>query len=426
MTRIQIRLMAALLIFGVLAPFWWFFPTFSADLMAVWLAGHFLETGHPDQVYGPLSDYFLMYPPDQWRPYMLAEYEYTGPIYPFLYPPLWAEIAGLFQKMNFWVLTVWALLLNSLLQTGCVFFAWRTVRPQHLPPALFVFMGLFFLLGTHVGTISLQQNQPQILVSFLIVLAIERAHARADIAAGLALALAAAIKLYPALFAIYWLVSGNRRSLATFAIFGGLLGLTSVFWAGWPLHAAFLDQLRLISHSVLTTAITFNLDATVAQLFFSGDLIRVPGLEPPTLAVPDPGWFSMARPVLWQVLSPLTLFAGFGWTVWLFRRASHADRHAVIWPLGVTLVALLLPLSWAYYYIPAAAFAPVVVERLGPRRGLILWLAALLLVFGPLVRFWRMTEDLTGSTVYSYQWAGFTAFALLCYGFWQASRSRQG
>lgn len=425
MTRTQTRLIAVLLLFGVFGPFWWYFPTFSADLMAVWLAGKYLAAGQADQVYAAMSDYFLMYPPDQWRPFMAAEYDYSGPIYPFLYPPIWARIAGYLSGANFWALTVWALMLNAALQAATVWLALRAVAPRRMPPALFVAMGLFFLLGTHIGTISLQQNQPQILVSFLLVLAVERARARADVAAGAALALAAAIKLYPALFAVYWLTTGNRRALASFTLIGGGLGLTSVLWAGWPLHAEFLAQVRLISASVLTTAITFNLDATIAQLFFAGDLIRVPGLEPPTPAVPDPGWYSMPRPVLWQVLSPLALLAGFAWTVRLFVRADHATRHAVIWPLGLTLVALLAPLSWAYYFIPTAAFAPVLIERLGIWRGSVLWGASVLLIFGPLVRYWRLTEDLTGSSVYSYQWAGFTAFALICYAFWQASRQPQ-
>lgn len=424
MTKTQTRLTVALLLAGALAPFWWFFPTFSADLMAVWLAGRFLAAGQPDQVYAPLTEYFRMYPPDAWRPFMVAAYDYSGPIYPFLYPPLYAKLAGLLAGANFWVLTVWALSINAFAQVGTLWLALRAARPNHLPPAVFVLMGLVYLLGTHIGTISLQQNQPQILVSFLLVLAVERSRAGAGLAAGAALALAASIKLYPAIFVVYWLVSGNRRALAGFVAVGAGLGLASVLWAGWPLHAAFLDQIRLISRSVLTTAITFNLDATVAQLFYWDDLIRVPGLEPPTAAVPDPGWYSMARPVWWQILSPVVLVAGFAWTVRLYAKADDDRRHAAVWPLGLTLVAILSPLTWAYYFIPAAAFAPVLVDRLGIRRGLILWLVPLALIFGPFVRFWRLTEELGGSPVYTYQWAGFTAFVLLCYGFWQAGRPR--
>ncbi len=423
MSRTQLRLTVILLFVGAVAPFWWFFPTFSADLMAVWLAGHFLASGQPDQVYAPVTEFFQMYPPDAWRPLMASEYDFDGPIYPFLYPPIWAKLAGLLSGMNFWVLTVWALLINCFLQVATIWLVLKIVRPQRIAPPLFVLLGFVYLYGTHIGTISLQQNQPQILVSFLLVLAIERSHAKADLTAGAVLALAASIKLYPALFAVYWLVSGNRRALSAFALLGGGLGLASVIWSGWPLHAQFLEQIRLISASVLTTAITFNLDATLAQLFFWDDLVRVPGLEPPTEAVPDPGWYSMARPGWWKLMSPIVLFGGFLFTVFTYARSDHDTRHMAVWPLGLTMVAILSPLTWVYYFIPAAAFAPILLERLGIVRGGILWVVPLALVFGPFVRFWRMTEEIGVGAVYTYQWAGFTAFAILCYGFWQAGRT---
>ncbi|MDX1739050.1 MAG: glycosyltransferase 87 family protein, partial [Alphaproteobacteria bacterium] len=71
-------------------------------------------------------------------------------------------------------------------------------------------MSLLTYLGISLGLVAflvpfglaLRENQPQILVSFLILLAIERERAGWNIAGGAALALAASIKLYPALFAL--------------------------------------------------------------------------------------------------------------------------------------------------------------------------------------------------------------------------------
>ena len=427
MTRSQFRASAALLLIGFFASFWWFFPTFSADLMAVWLAGTFLEMGRPDQVYAEATDFFLMYPPSEWRPFMQETYDYTGPIYPFLYPPLWAKLAQLTAGANFWVVTVYALFINAGLQMLIVLLAWRAARPTRISPVVFMALGVFFLLGTHIGTISLQQNQPQVFVSFLLVLAIERARHNADIAAGMALALAASIKLYPAFFVIFWIVSGNWRAVTSFAIVGATLGAISVAWAGWPMHELFLEQVSLISNSVLMTAISFNLDSAIAQLFFMNNgLVWIEALETPFLELEGddggPGWHSMVRPTLWKILSLSLLLLVLLASAVAFKRADHDTRHAIIWPMGLTAVAIFSPLTWAYYFIPSVAFAPIIIDRLGPVRGTILWLSTIILIFGPFVDFYRLTEIWEDLDVFVYQWAGFLSFLLMVYGFWQASR----
>lgn len=426
MTRNQFRAAVGLLLLGYFGSFWWFFPTFSADLMAVWLAGKMLAMGQPDQVYAGVTEYFYMYPPEAWRPYMQAEYEYTGPIYPFIYPPLWAKMAELVAGANFWVVTVYALFLNAGLQMLIVWLAWRAARPAWLSPQLFMGLAVFFMLGTHIGTISLQQNQPQVFVSFLLVLTIERARHNADIAAGLALALAASIKLYPALFAIYWVATGNWRAVSSFVVFGASLAAVSVAWAGWPMHVLFLEQVSLISNSVLMTAISFNLDASLAQLFYLDQLNWIVALEAEFLELePDeepPGWYSMVRPTYWKVGSGLLLVGVFAASVWLFVKSDHDTRHAIVWPMGITAVAIFSPLTWAYYFIPSVAFAPIIIDRLGPWRGSILWISTIILIFGPFVDIYRFTERWEDVDVFVYQWAGFVSFFLMVYAFWQSAR----
>ena len=416
MSTNQTRLSALILIAGAVIPFFLFVPAYSADLLATWLAGNFLKMGRPDQVYPAMTEFFLMYPPSEWRSFMAETYDYDGPIYPFLYPPLWAKIAVWTSSMNFWQITVFALMLNASLQMAMIWLAWRATRTS-LNPVLYMALAAVFLLGTHIGTISLQQNQPQIFVSFLLVLAIERSRAQSPVVAGLALALAASIKLYPALFALFWLFGREQRAFASFLVFGAVLGLISVLWAGWPLHAAFLDQVRLISQTVLVTGITFNLDATIAQIFFADDLVRVPGLQPPTTAVPDPGWYAMARPETWRVLSSGLLFSTIAALTFAFSRADRATQSSILWPLALTATALLSPISWAYYYLPAACFAPVLIEKLGPRLGTAFLAATFAPIFDPVIPFYRLTQDWPGWPLYLYQIVSIVCLTVLCLGF---------
>ena len=262
------RQAAIIYMVGFGLSFYWFFPTYSADLMATWLAGQFLAAGQPEQVYPAMTDTFQMYPPSEWRAFMAREYQYEGPIFPFLYPPIWAKLGELLAPVNFWRLTAVVLVINSTLLIATVHLAYRATKST-MHPAIFAALALFFLFGNHIGTIALQQNQPQILVSFLLVLVVERMRNHAPVFAGVALAIAAAIKIYPVFFALFWLFSREKRAFGAFVVAGALIGATSVIWAGWPLHQVFLDQVRLISGSILVTGITFNFDAAIAQLFLN-------------------------------------------------------------------------------------------------------------------------------------------------------------
>ncbi|MEE9427591.1 MAG: glycosyltransferase family 87 protein [Paracoccaceae bacterium] len=416
------RLASLILLAGFLGSFYWFFPTHSADLMATWLAGNFLAAGQPDQVYPTLTEYFQMYPPDQWRPFMAQEYKYEGPMFPYLYPPLWAKLAGWFVNINFWRLSAVALVINSALLMATILLAYRATRTA-LNPALYVGMALFFLLSNFIGTVALVENQPQIFVSFLLVLTMERIRNNAPISAGAALAIAAAIKIYPVIFALLLIFGRERKAFASFVVFGAALGLLSLMWAGWPLHKTFLELTRLISASVLVASISFNFDAVIGQVFFADHLVWLPGLEAPTPASPSPGWYSMARPDIWRILSTFALLVAIAL---LSRVASRVDRStfaSVLWPLAMMVVALFSPIAWSIYYIPAACFAPVLIEKLGPKLGTVFLVLPFGLIFSPLVKYYRLMRDTEYLPVhYPYQLAGVLAMVILALGFALAVR----
>ena len=416
MTIHPMRLGVLILLAGFALSFYRFFLPYSGDLMATWLAGHFLNVGRPDQVYPLLTDFFIMHPPSEWRAYMAEAYGYEGPMFPFLYPPLWAKVAELASDVNFWMIAAVALALNAGLLMASTWLAYRASR-SGLHPALYFGIVLLILHVTHIGTLALYENQPQILVSFLLILAVERSRAKAPITAGLALAIAASIKLYPALFALFWLFGRNNRAFLAFAAFGTALGLASVIWAGWPLHAAFLDQIRLISRTVLLTGVSFNIDATIAQLFFLDMLQWVPSLEPPNEYNDAPGWYAMAKPPAWRILSGAILLSVVALLCLAFHRANAAVQASILWPLALTAVALLSPLSWVYYYLPAAYFAPVLLEKLGPKLGAAIIAIGFGLLSAPIVPLYWAIEDRIGWPHHLYQIVGVVALTFLAFGF---------
>ncbi len=334
----------------------------SSDLMAVYLAAEQFNAGHLDQIYTQGHATFDLAVPDSWRALAAAHGLASMRLYPFIYPPLWAAIAApvvsLISPQS--VFTI-ASLLNPVLLALSAGLAWRILRPQMALDRWMV-AGLAIALFTPIGFVALFQNQPQILVSFLILLALERRRADAPVAAGLALALAASIKLYPVLFVLIWLARRDWPALRAFLLFGVGLGLASLLVGGIALNLEFLRQVRIISNTVLVTHLTFNLDSMLGQIFLGGQFSRtVPTAPGATLYA----GLQAAKPLALGLLTKAIMIAGLAGFWALSRRATTARLYRNIWPALLIFVSLTSPLSWAYHYLSAVFLFPLL---LAPRR----------------------------------------------------------
>ena len=227
---------------------------------------------------------------------------------------------------------------------------------------MFIGLGGAGLFWTFAGSLALMENQPQILVSFLILLALERLRADAPIAAGAILALAAALKVYPVLFALIWIIAGERRAPLAFAALGGVLGVASVALVGWPAHAAFLETLGAISQSVLLTPVSYGFAPALAQITAPNALVLHDAPQ-------GGGWLVMTLPTATSFLAKGLLVAAVVTIGLAMRRAEPILRWQALWPVGLLAVSLLGPLAWAYHFIPAIVLAPALLDRFGPRAG---------------------------------------------------------
>ncbi len=411
---VSIALLIILLVAAMLVLLVPQFP--SQDLRASWLAGVFFEQGRYDQIYPADTDAYTMLPPSQWAPYMAAR-GHEGNIFPFIYPPLWAAAFGwLGTRADFQTIAAAAGFINTALLGGMLLLAWKAAGSR-MSPVLFVAIGLPVLILTTIGGVGLLQNQPQILVSFLMVLALERTRAGAGITAGAALALAAAIKVYPAAFALLWLAGGHRRAFISFLLAGGALALASVAVAGWPLHEEFLRQLALIRKTIVITRFSYSLDPMIGQLFFSDEMRRIPGLGNPPGAHSPKGWFIIAKPLPWNLASTALMVLAIATAFLLIRRRAVRDVW-LLWPLAFTLFAWVSPISWGYHYLPAVAFAPVLAERFGALRGGMLLALLFVPELIPLIRLCKPVPPLT----YPAQIAGTLAMAGYALSLYLAAR----
>jgi hypothetical protein len=336
----------------------------SSDLMATWLAGHFWGESRLDLIYPGDQHMYLMRPPAEWITYLQND-GFPHDIFPFIYPPIWGWAAQfLADGMAYTRLFTWASMINPALIAGMILLAARACRsPQH--PALFLSIGLAWLIVTPTAHLALSNNQPQILVAFLTVLAIERVSRGGPIWGGAIMGLAAAIKLYPARYAAIWLGSGRWRALLGFVVSGGGLGVVSIAIAGWDMHREFLHQISVISGTVLMAPPNLSLDPIIGHLCCRDAFTYV------DVAITDQGipggWFVFAKPALWSILSNLALLASLAIGIIAMKRY---DNDPLIWPLIMILTSLVSPLSWIYHYLAPMAFIPALLDRFGLQTGL--------------------------------------------------------
>ena len=368
----------------------------SPDLSATWLAGQFFELGRDDLVYPRDEGVFTMLIPEAWWDYLKADGR-EKVYYPFIYPPLWAWAAGkVGNAVGMDAFVEFFGFLNPILLLGTCLLAMRACGVSGTLRPLWLAVGIAALLFTSVGLVAIEQNKPQILVSFLVVAAIERDRAGAWRTAGVLLALAAAIKLYPALLAVLWLGERRWRALASFGVAGALLGLSSIFLAGWPLHAEFLRLIALLRESAVATSFNYGLDSALAQLLWRDDLVFIASRDNPIGTANPHGWKVMVKGPLWSLASTFSLLA---MTAALALHAWRSGRQLPIltYPAYLAALAFLAPLSWGYHYLSTLAFAPALLVALGPLRGLAL-LAIILLPISPFV-FWQFSNPIDGLLV---------------------------
>lgn len=359
-----------IVIFAVTAAALMFGTAGSADLLAVWSAAREVALGNPDQIYTPNAPVFSMRPPEEWLPALRAA-GYQGDVYPYIYPPLWAWLlAPVVQYVPFEIAVLVMRALNGIMLVCSLIVARRLCLPdaskgQHVS---FLSIGLAGLLLTHSGLIALYENQPQILVGFLTLLAIERAENGHQTLGGVALAFAAALKAYPALLAIFWLATRQRTAIRSFVFTGVALASLSVFLAGWPLHAEFLATLRTISNTIVLTPLSLTLDTTLGQLLWPGEFSYVPSLAL-DITANSTGWFILAKPAVLRALDMLILPV----TVLVFAIAYRKlefipQARRVLWPATMAGLAFVGPLAWSYHFIAplcAIGLLPIYLPRIG-------------------------------------------------------------
>jgi hypothetical protein len=256
-------------------------------------------------------------------------------------------------------------------------------RGERLDKARLAAPGRFFLLLLLWPPVlyNLEKGQWSILLAALVT-AGYFSWIRGQLSAAAAwIATAAAVKVFPVIMGVYFLLR-SRRAFAIFVAVGALLTGIPLLWIGLDAFAAFVGQSRLnmpVWESF--TSVTFSLHGVLARLLIGGQWAR------PLIHAP------VAARIIELVLVTLLLGVAVRLT-WLARHGRANDSLALL--AWVTLLPVLNPQSLghngALLALPLVAAACVLsVESSRWHRAS--WGISLVLVSVPKQTVWRLVSS---------------------------------
>jgi len=316
----------------------------ASDFYAVYFAGKSFAMGDFASVYGPPVEMFSLDAPTAWTA-LAAELglDPEMPLYPYIYPPIWAAVSSvtLSQIAPGTVLPI-INAVNAALFIGTVALAWRVTRTQQ-DLVIWLLVGVLMLASTTFGFIPLRQGQHQ---------------------AGIALAFAASIKLYPLLLLVLWLARRDQwRNIPAFVATIIAISVASVTFAGADLHMQFFDRIAAISGSVRHTMLSYNFAVQIEGWAIS--------------ALPEDSRIKLTTPWV-NILSKLLLLTSAAAAFWAARRATPDQFYRCIVPIWLVAMSYFSPLSWSYHFLTAMAFAPLLLQN---RAGTISYAAIFVVTF---------------------------------------------
>lgn len=252
LTQRRWTLAVLLLLFGI--GFARYFHMPGDDLSVSYLGCRLIAAGDTQHLYSYDPDTFSDVAPDDtaWQDQADAT-GFTGFIHPYVQTPLWAwSLQPLCKRVSF---PAFCTIFSGLTVLSFLALTWLVARfwtPDLLNPlAISVLLLLFSRSEPFRYAMILMQTH--VLYLLLTVASLMLAQRRRPVAAGLLLALAAAVKITPGFLLIYWLLTRRFRAAISMVGFSALLLLAAIFATGRPLFATFLADLHRISNVLLVS-----------------------------------------------------------------------------------------------------------------------------------------------------------------------------
>lgn len=359
-----------------------YWGNWPVDLSALYFAAYFFDAGAYDLVYAPDGQAFWGQAHSEWRELARTQGYHSNLLPAYVYPPLWAAVLGPWASAVSFASFANTFLIAFLIAIiGMILMAYQMARciadeanTRVIHFALFCLIGALLAGYTSFGSLSFQLGQPQILVSFLLMLCLYLLSLDKDISAGSVLALAAAIKLMPAMLAVLFIMERRWHALGAFVVVGALVAGLSVILTGWPLHQALLERIGDLSSHVSVSRLSTGFETVLYHIGHAatGDVrwqIELP------LLLDKPLWLDMTNRAF--------LIAGL-LAIWSATRdISPPIRLWVRFTLLFMLVVTTASLSWLHYLILPALLVLVLLGLSPSKRVRLILLGAAIITSLP-------------------------------------------
>ena len=224
------------------------------DLAVSYLGCRLLASGDTQDLYSYDPDLFSEVAPDDTAWQAQADRTgFKGYTHPYVQTPLWAwSLQPLCTRLRF---PGFDRLFAALSIFSFVAVAWLVARfwaPDLLNPLA---LGVICLLFSRSEPFryAMVLMQTHILYVLLTIVSLILAQRRRPVAAGALLALAAAVKITPAFFIVYWLLTRRYRAVISMVVCSAVLLLAAVFATSPSLFSTFLADLHRISGVLLVS-----------------------------------------------------------------------------------------------------------------------------------------------------------------------------
>jgi hypothetical protein len=212
------------------------------------------------------------------------------------------------------------------------------------------------------ATIPLRTNflygQQHVLVLFLLTWAAWMHRRGKDAGSGAALAMAAVLKVYPALFAVFFLVRGRWRALAGFCVAGAALSLLGVAVLG-------VEPFRVYALSVLPRSLAgeatdpYHLGLNTPTVLLRRLFVSEPALNPHPLVECHAAYAVLQSVVQSSLLVP---------TVWMLSDRRGRSRDKLAWAAFVMMLLALSTAVATYHFCALILAAVLAVDALVEAR----------------------------------------------------------
>ena len=218
---------------------------------------------------------------------------------------------------------------------------WLTGRhwaPRFFTPPWVLAMCLLWLRADPLRSAILLTNTHAIFL-LLTLLAILWARSGRPVPAGASLAFAAAIKITPAVFVIYWLVTKQRKAALSFVLWSAALILITLATSGPALTLNYLHSMSRVSHTLVLSELNQSFAA-----WWMGH--RYPASWSTDFHyLPMPAAMSMVSSILVVLSAILGGYCDRSTSSSVFKRPPYG---AVLTLIGATIFT---PIAWGHYYI---------------------------------------------------------------------------